>query len=667
MAISAPGIGSNLDVNSIVSQLINIERQPITALDQREAGIQARITAFGSIRGALSSFQNAARGLSDAGRFLAFKATTGDSTVATLSASAKASAASYALDITSLAQAQKLTVAGQASTSAAIGSGTLTFDFGTISGGTFNSVTGKYTGAAFSSNGSGSKSVTIDSSNNSLQGIRDAINAAKIGVSASIVNDGDASAPYRLVLSADNKGLANSIKIAVSGDSALSNLLAQDPAGTQNLSQTIAAQNAVFKVDGVSISKNSNTITDVIEGVTFTLQKAAANTTLAISRDTQTVQSSVQAFVKAYNDVNKTLTDLSAFNPGTQRGAILQGDSAVRNIQNQIRGTLTSTLTGLGGNLTQLSQVGVSFQKDGSLALDSAKLQSAIDNNFSDISGLFAAVGKGTDSLVGFVTSSNATKPGNYAVAITQLATQGKSVGSQNLSGGVTITGVNNTLNVSIDGVGATLTLDDGTYTAAALATQIQSKINGATAISSAGSTVSVTVSGSVLSISSERYGSASKVSVTGGTAKTDVFGTTSDTVGLDVAGTIGGVSAIGSGQTLTGAGAADGLRLTIAGGSLGSRGSVNFSQGYAYQLDQLVNNFVGTSGLISARTDGLAKSVTDINARRDALNRRLSGLELRLRAQFTALDQLVSRITSTGAFLTQQLSNLPGSTRNNN
>lgn len=664
MAISAPGIGSNLDVNSIVSQLINIERQPITALDQREAGIQAKITAFGSIRGALSSFQNAARGLSDAGRFLAFKATTGDSAVATISASAKATAASYTLDITSLAQAQKLTVAGQASTSAVIGNGTLTFDFGTISGGIFDSVTGKYAGAAFSSNGSGSKSVTIDSSNNSLQGIRDAINAAKIGVGASIVNDGDATSPYRLVLTADNKGQANSVKIAVSGDSALSNLLAQDPAGTQNLSQSIAAQNAVFKVDGVSISKNSNTITDVIEGVTFTLQKAAANTTLAVARDTQTVQSSVQAFVKAYNDVNKTLTDLSAFNAAAQRGAILQGDSAVRNIQNQIRSTLTSTLTGLSGNLTQLSQVGVSFQKDGSLALDSAKLQSAIDNNFSDISGLFAAVGKGSDSLVAFASSGTNTRPGNYAVAITQLASQGKSLGNKDLSAGVTITGANNALNISIDSVAATLTLDSGTYTAAALATQIQSKINGSTAISSAGSTVAVTLIGNALSITSNRYGSASKVTVTSGSAKADVFGTNSDTAGVDVAGTIGGVTAISSGQALIGTGNADGLRLNITGGSIGSRGNVNFSQGYAYQLDQVVNNFVGTSGVISARTDGLAKSVTDISARRDALNRRLSGLDQRLRAQFTALDQLVSRISATGSFLTQQLANLPGFTK---
>lgn len=665
MALAAPGIGSSLDVNSIVSQLVSLERRPITVLDQREAGVQAKITAFGTIKGALSTFQSAARGLSDAGRFLAYKASSGDTAVATISASSVASAASYTLDVTTLAQAQKLTATGQASSTAAIGNGTLTFDFGTISGGTFDSGTGKYSGAGFDSNGGGSKSVVIDSSNNSLQGIRDAINSADIGVTATIVNDGDAAAPYRLVLSSETKGVSNSVKISVSGDAALSNLLAHDPAGTQNLSQSIAAQNATFKVDGVAISKTSNTVTDVIEGVTFTLQKEAASTTLSVTRDTAAVQSSVQAFVKAYNDVNKILSDASAFNAATQQGAILQGDSAIRGIQNQIRSTLTGSLTGLSGNLTLLSQVGVSFQKDGSLALDSLKLQGAIENNFSDIAGLFAAVGKGTDSLVAYTSSSASTLPGSYAVAISQLATQGKSVGAKDVSGGVTITGANNGLNVTVDGVAATITLDEGTYTASELATQLQSKINGANALSSAGVAVSVAVNGNALAITSSRYGSASSVTVSGGTAKTDIFGTGADTAGLDVAGSIGGVAATGAGQVLTGAGNADGLRITISGGSLGARGNVNFSQGYAYKLDKLVENFVGTGGVIAARTDGLARTVTDIDARRDALTLRINSLEIRLRAQFTALDLLVSRINSTGNFLSQQLANLPGFTNN--
>ena len=663
MAISSPGLGSNLDVNSIVTQLLNIERQPITVLDRREAGIQAKITAFGTLQGALSSFQTAALGLSDASKFLAYQASSSDITVASVSASSIATAASYALDVTTLAQAQKLVAVGQTTANTTVGNGTLTFDFGTISGGTFDSVTGKYTGAAFASNGGGTKTVTIDSTNNSLQGIRDAINSAQIGVSASIVNDGNVATPYRLVLTSTNQGVANSLKISVSGDVALSNLLAQDPVATQNLAQTVTAQNATFKIDGVAISKSSNTVSDVIAGVTFNLLKPAASTTLAVARDTQTVQNSVQAFVKAFNDVNKSLTDLSAYNATSQQGAILQGDSSVRNIQNQIRSTLNTTITGLGGTLTGLNQVGVSFLKDGTLALNSTKLQSAITNNFSDIAGLFAAVGKSSDSLVGFLGSGASTLPGNYAVSISQVAAQGKSVGATDVSAGVTITGANNILNISIDGVVATLTLDSGTYTAAALATQIQSKINGASAISSTGASVSVAVNGTTLAITSNRYGSASQVNVTGGTAQATIFGTGVNTLGLDVAGSIGGATAIGSGQTLTGTSNASGLRLNISGGSVGSRGSVNFSQGYAYQLNKLVDNFVGPGSIITARTDGLSKSVTVIGTQRNALNLRINNLEVRLRAQFTALDTLISKFTATSTFLTQQLANLPGFT----
>jgi len=666
MAIASTGLGSGLDVNAIVSQLISLEKQPITVLNQREAGIQAKITTFGTIKGALSNFQSAVRGLSSTSNFLAFKATPGDATVASVSAAPTASVANYNLDVTTLAQAQKLTAVGQASSSTAIGNGILTFDFGTISGGTFDSVTGKYTGAAYASNGGGAKTVTIDNSNNSLQGIRDAINNANIGVSASIVNDGSANAPFRLVLTSANSGQANSLKIGVSGDAALSNLLAQDvaPGGTQNLSQTVAAQNATFKIDGVAISKSTNTITDAISGVTITLLKPAATTTLAVTRDTQTVQNSVQAFVKAYNDVNKVLSDSSAYNAATKKGAILQGDSAVRNIQNQIRGTLTSTLTGLSGNITALNQVGVSFQKDGTLTLDSVKLQSAINGNFTDIAGLFAATGKATDSLVQFAASNTATVPGSYAVAVSRVATQGNSVGVTDISAGVTISGANNTLNVTVDGVAATLTLDSGTYSANTLATQIQSKINGATALSSAGAAVSVAVSGVNLAITSSRYGSGSSVSVTGGTALASVFGAGVNTTGVDVAGSIGGQTATGAGQSLTGTGDAAGLRLNIIGGSTGSRGTLNYAQGYAYKLDQLVNNFTGTGGVVSARTDGLSKSVTDIGTQRDALTLRINNLEVRLRAQFNALDTQISKFTATGSFLTQQLAKLPGFTR---
>lgn len=663
MALSSPGVGSNLDVNSIVSQLMSIERQPLTALDRKEAGYQAKLSAYGTLKGALSSFQNSVRALSDVSKFQSVKATPADATVLGASASSIAVPGAYSVEVTKIAQSQKLVATGQASTTAAIGTGTLTFDFGTISGGTFNAETGKYTGAAFTSNGAGVKTVTIDASNNSLAGIRDAINSANIGVSATIVNDGGTS-PYRLALTSTSIGKTNSIKISAAGDAPLSTLLAHDPAATQNLSETATAQNAEFKVDGVAVSKTSNSISDVIQGVTLSLLKtnAGAPTVVTVARDTASVTTAVNAFVKAYNDVNKTLGDLSAYNATTQQAAILQGDSSVRSIQSQIRNTLTSTLAGIGGSYTTLSQIGVSFQKDGTLAVDSTKLQSAIGTNFNDIASLFAVTGKASDSLVSYSSGTANTKPGAYALAVSQLATQGNVVGSA--AAGLTIDGTNDSLSVTVDGVSATVTLAAGTYTAAALATEVQSKINGASAFATAGISVAVTQTAGTMTLTSNRYGSASNASVAGNGAANLLGATPTATAGVDVAGTINGVAATGSGQYLTGATGidAEGLKVLVSGGALGSRGTVNYSQGYAYKLDKQADSLLSSTGPISSRTDGINQTIKDIGSRREVLNRRIANIEKRYRAQFTALDTMISSMTKTSNFLSQQLASLPKS-----
>lgn len=662
MAISSPGVGSNLDVNSIVSQLMSIERQPLTSLDRKEAGYQAKLSAYGTLKGALSSFQSSVRALSDISKFQTVKATPADTTVLSASASIIAIPGTYSVEVTKLAQSQKLVATGQVSTTAAIGTGTLSFDFGTISGGTFNSVTGKYTGATYTSNGAGVKTVTIDASNNSLAGIRDAINNAKIGVSATIVNDGGAS-PYRLALTSTSIGKTNSIKIT-GGDAGLSALLGHDPANDsgQNLSETATAQNAELKVDGVAVSKTSNSISDVIQGVTLNLLKTnvGAPTVVTTTRDTASVTSAVNTFVKAYNDINKTLGDLSAYDVATQQAAILQGDSSVSSIRSRLRHTLTSTLAGISGSYTTLSQVGIAFQKDGTLAVDSTKLQSAIDSNFNDIASLFAATGKASDSLVNYASATANTKPGAYALTVSQLATQGNVVGS--VAAGLTIDGTNDSLSMTVDGVTATVTLTAGTYTAAALATEVQSKMNGSSVFSGAGISVAVTQTGGIMTLTSNRYGSASNVSVAGIGAASLLGGAPTGTIGADVAGTINGVAATGSGQYLTAVSgnAAEGLKVLVSGGVLGSRGTVNYSQGYAYKLDKLADSLLSSNGPISSRTDGINQTIKDINSRREVLNRRMVTVEKRYRAQFSALDVMIGNLTKTSNYLTQQLANLP-------
>ena len=527
MGITAPGAGSNLDVNSIVSQLMAVERRPLDLLAQREAGYQAKLSAFGTLKGALSAFQSVMQGLSDPAKFQAMKASAADDSIlnATANGKGKAVPGSYSLEVEQLAQQQKVASAGFASLSSVVGSGTLTIQYGTYDSGT----------NTFSLNSAkAAQTITIDPSNSTLAGVRDAINAANAGVSATIINDG---ASNRLVLTAKDTGAANSLRITVSDDdgtnidsSGLSQL-AFDPTATagagKNLTQVQAAQDAKLQIDGISISKPSNTITDAIEGLTLNLLKANAGspTTLDVTRDSVGVKSSVEAFVKAFNSINQTLKDLGGYNAATGKGGILQGDSTALSIQRGIRAALTAAVGQDPGGFTSLSQIGVAFQKDGTLALDSTRLQTAIDSGFDQIGGLFAMRGTSSDSLISYAGASDKTVAGNYAITLTQLATRASLTASQ--AAGLTIAaGVNDQLNISVDGVAASVTLAAGTYGSTdALAAEVQSKLNGAASLTTAGISVLVSQSAGMLSITSAQYGSNSRIGLSGGNGASNLMG----------------------------------------------------------------------------------------------------------------------------------------------
>lgn len=786
MALSSIGIGSNLDIESIVSQLMSVERKPLAALATRETGYKAKLSGFGTLKGIVSQFQNAMRGLADPAKFQGMKIAAADLSVASATAASGASSTAtpgtYTLEVSKLAQAQKMVATGIASDKTAIGdknvTNTISFDFGTISGGSFDNPSGKYTGASFTSSGGGIKTVKIDASNNSLTGIRDAINSAGLGVTATIVNDGSAS-PYRLAITVNSTGKTNSLKISVDGDPAMAALLGHDPATNsgQGFSETASAQNAEFKIDGIAISKTTNTATDVVGGVNLTLNKTGGPTSITVSRDTASVTSSVTSFVTAYNNLAQALRDAGAYDPNTRTAAVLNGESALRTIQTRVRSMLNTPIAGGESAYNVLSQVGVAIEKDGLLTLDSAKLQKAIDKNFGAISSLFAKVGKSSDSLVSYTATTAKTKPGSYSVSIDQLARQasttavspthvpgkGSIVGSaaaaltidgmnntldivvdgqtvtasiaqgnysdatalaaavqtaindafsaasksasvtvsqtdgmlkitsstSGTSSSVEVTGGNgktallgstplvtagsqasiasgaNTLEVELDGTKATVTLAPGNYTYAELAAAIQTKINGTKEFVDAGSSAKVTDSGGVFTITSNRYGSASTASITGGSAKAALFGTPSLVTGLDVAGKINGVAATGSGQILTGAEGndAEGLGVTVTGGSLGDRGTVTFTQGYAYQFERLAASLLSSEGLLAARTDGIDASLKSLEKTKQRLNDQLVATEKRYRAQFSALDAVISSMTQTSNYLAQQLASLSRTT----
>ena len=393
--ITSQGVGSNLNIAGIVDSLMAIERIPLDRLAAQRTSFDAKISSLGSIKSALSTFETALAGLKSGTGILSNQAVSSDTNFLTATGTSGAIAGNYSFEISQLAQRQKVVATGQADQTATIGTGTsttLTIDQGIISGGTFDSATGTYSGATFTAGATASFDVVIDSTNNTLEGIRDAINAADGGVTATIINDGDATNPYRLVLSSANSGSSESIRIGVAGEADLSTLLSQDPAGTQNLSEKVTAQDALFTVDGIDIIKSSNTVTDVISGVTLDLSAVTTGpVTVAVSQDTDAAKTAIESFITAFNDLRELIkaeTD-SGFGGGT--AGALASDSSTRQILSLVRNALSQAPTGITGSYQNLSSIGVTFQRDGTLALDESVLNTAIQDDSTNVAELFSA------------------------------------------------------------------------------------------------------------------------------------------------------------------------------------------------------------------------------------------------------------------------------------
>ena len=429
-SISSLGVGSNLNLNDLLTDLTKAESQPLVLLQKQQISYTAKLSAYGTLKNALSTLQTAAAKLSDANLFQGIKTTSSASDVLSATGQASATAGIYTVDVSRLASAQSLAAAGVSNTKAAVGKGTVTIDFGTISGGTFNDATGTYSGASFAPDTArAAKSIVIDDSNNSLEGLRDAINkSTDIGVTASIVNDGGAS-PYRLVLTSKETGEASSMRISVAGDASLQGLLNHDASGAQALRQTAAAGNAALKVNGIPVTSKTNTVVDAAPGVTMTLAKTGTST-LTVSRDTSAVEAAINGFVTAYNSLQSTAAQLTKYDTEKQTGAALVGDSTLRTIQTRIRAALN---TPQAGELKVLSRVGVSFQKDGTLAFDASKLKAAFADKQGAVAELFAGNGttggiaKQVASLLDGFTSST----GMISAAATGVETTLKSLDSQ--------------------------------------------------------------------------------------------------------------------------------------------------------------------------------------------------------------------------------------------
>ena len=663
--LSASGIGSGLDVNDLLRQIVEAERAPAeNRLNLQEAKAQAEISAFGSLKSAVTSFKTSLTSLKTASGFSVNKVSVGDNSLLTASASSIATDGSYSVEVESLAQSHSLATIAFDSLDTVVGTGTLTFDFGTTDYTPAEGVNPESYDGFVTNPDRSSQSIEITNANNTVEGLRDAINDADIGITASVVDDGTG---FKLLITSDDAGLDNSLEITVDDadmdDTDASGLshLAFNSAATV-LDQTLAASDASVKINGLQVTRETNSITGAIHGVTLNLKAADIGnpTQVSISRDSSNAEGNINNFVSKYNELVKTISALTEFGGAEGQSGLLLGDTTTRNVISQIRREVGSSISN-NSVFNSLSSIGITTQRDGTLALNSSTFKAALEDDPDTVAGLFYSNGSPTDSGVTFISSTSATQEGRFDVRVTQLATNGNLVG-ENISGSILIDGTNDLLNFNIDGVSSgEINLTQANYTDMdALAAEIQNRLNASSGLQDGGVSVSVSYDTDHFEITSDSFGSTSTVEVVANNNSLGFNANAVETDGLDIEGLINGTLATGEGQQLTGLGESSGLVIEITGGSTGNRGVINFSKGYSGRLDSLLTNFLSDDGLISAKTNSLDSEIENITEQRQALIKRVEAIEARYRSQFVALDVLLGQLNVTSNYLQQQLESLP-------
>ncbi|MEO6185139.1 MAG: flagellar filament capping protein FliD [Steroidobacteraceae bacterium] len=368
--ITSSGSVSGLDVNSLVTQLVAAERAaPDARLAKVDTRLTTQFTALSQLKGSMAAFQASLAGLKDASKLVVRKAVVSDDTRLAATASATASSGAYDVEVMQLAKATQLRSAAYVGGSTTVvGTGTLTLSLG-----------------------SSIFTVAIDSTKNTLAGIRDAINksANNTGVRATILTGADGA---HLVLTGDKTGLANAVTVTQSGgDGGLAQLV-YDPPTTSGYT-VVAAQDAIVNLSGIEVRSATNSIDGAIDGVTLTLKKATPGTidTLSVTNDDAAVQKKASDFVTAYNALGSQIAKLRSYDAATKKAGPMLGDSMLLNIETQVRRLVSGPVTGATSPYTTLASVGIAFGTDGNLALDAAKFQTAMTANSTAVSQLFGS------------------------------------------------------------------------------------------------------------------------------------------------------------------------------------------------------------------------------------------------------------------------------------
>jgi flagellar hook-associated protein 2 len=373
---TGPVGGSQIDVQSLVSQLVAAERKPLDdQLARAKSKVTTQISATSALLGALSTFQSSLNNLKTTTVFSSRATSSTDTKIVTASATTSAVPGRYDVLVDRLASAHQISsdAFAQGSTQV-VGTGTLNVSLGATS---FN--------------------VNIDSTNNTLAGIRDAINAAtgNPGVTATLITAADGA---HLVLTSSKTGASNPIQVTQSGGDGGLSTLEYTNLNQANYTQLRAAQDSrVFVAGTYEATSSTNVIEGVIEGVSLNLVSAAPATTVTIdvSYDKTAAKEKVNAFVGAYNTLRSMLTRLGGYDAATKTGGPMLGDALLSGIDGEIRRTLSTPVAAAGTAVQTLADIGLTTQKDGTLKADATKLDHALANNFDAVARLFGTAETG--------------------------------------------------------------------------------------------------------------------------------------------------------------------------------------------------------------------------------------------------------------------------------
>lgn len=650
------GLVSGLDTTSIIEGLVSLQQSQVQRLDSRISDIETQKAAFQGIEARVLSLSSSMSQLnrSSGSVFERMTGTSSDEASLTVSPESGAAAGSYQLRINSLARAHQIGSQGFSDKSSSIPQGEISFQVGDRPAAT----------------------VTIDETNNTVEGLVEAINSQASDVSASIVFD-QANSANRILLTSNQTGAANEIEVTNSLATAAGSEVRPDFGGPA-IQEAANATIQLGSGPGALVAEyESNSVDGLIDGVTLDLLAADPDKEISVNvaRDTETAQDAIETFVDRYNSLISFIDTQTSFDPETNQGSPLLGNRNVSNLKNSLSSIVTEAVPGLGGSLNRLSQIGVDIDSQGRLAINVSELSQALEGEVegidpSDIGRLFGLSGVSDNAGVEFLLGSSETQESTsgYQVDITQAAERGSVTATSSLASSIVIDASNNQFEFSLDGSESqTIELGSGTYTQQQLADHLAARINNSPDLR--GAEVSVALDGGALQITSERFGSDSKVEELAGTALAALgFDGSEAGAGKDVAGffVVDGVveAATGSGRLLIGDGENENtadlqMRITLGASQVvdGIESNLTISRGITSKLDQyfadITEDEIGTMAVINEdfdlRIESIESSIARVNSISEAKTQYLI-------EQFTVLERTLSDLQSTSSFLTSQL-----------